>query len=141
MGKYFFHQKYPLLSSDLKNVVTKDFSMQPFANFLQIRCYCKFLDNHKKDMSWRYLLESLFNACFNKVTILMACNFIKKETTPQKKAPVFSCGCLKSLKKTFYATPLVAASETEMWMRMMRFLKDRTSSIFSDLYEMKRLNK
>ena len=94
MGKYFFHQKYPLLSSDLKNVVTKDFSMQPFANFLQIRCYCKFLDNHKKDMSWRYLLESLFNACFNKVTILMACNFIKKETTPQKNV-------LKVWKKLF----------------------------------------
>ena len=64
---------------------------------------------------------------------------LKKRPPPKKKTPVFSCGCLKSLKKTFYATPLVAASEIEMWM--IRFLKDRTSSIFSDLYEMKRLNK
>ena len=54
------------------------------------------------------MLESLFNPCFNKVTGLMACNFIKKETPIQ----VFSCECLKMFeKKTFYGTSPVAASE------------------------------
>ena len=33
-------------------------------------------------------------------------NFIKKETPTQ----VFSCECLKMFEKTFYGTPLVAAS-------------------------------
>ena len=41
--------------------------------------------------------ESLFNPCFNKVTGLMACNFIKKETPTQ----VFSCECLKMFEKNF----------------------------------------
>ena len=55
-GEHFFHQKFPLLSSDLKNVLTKDFPMQPFANVLQIRCYCKFPDNHKKYLCWSLFL-------------------------------------------------------------------------------------
>ena len=91
--EHFFHQKFPLLSCDLKNALTKDFPMQPFANVLQISCYCKFPDNHKKYLCW----ESLFNPCFNKVTGLMAWNFIKKETPTQ----VFSCECLKMFEKYF----------------------------------------
>ena len=77
---FLFHQKFPLLSSNLKNVLTKHFpKMQLSANTLQNRCHYKFLNIHKK----RSVLESLFN----KVTGLMACSFIKKETPAQ----VFSC--------------------------------------------------
>ena len=101
-GEHCFHQKFPLLSSDLKNVYTKDFPMHLFANVLQIRCYCKFPDNHKK-----YVLESLFNPCFNKVTGLMVWNFIKKETPSQ----VLSCEYLKMFEKTFCGTPPVATSK------------------------------
>ena len=46
-----FHQKFTLLSYDLKNVLTKQFpkmQKQPFANILQNRCYFKFPDIHKK---------------------------------------------------------------------------------------------
>ena len=53
-----------------------------------------------------YLLEYLFNPCFNKVTGLRACNFIKKETPTQ----VFSCVYLKMFQKNIYETPPVAAS-------------------------------
>ena len=74
------HQKFFLLSSGLKFVLTKHFpKMQPFANVLQSRCFYKFPDIHKKIS----VLESLFN----KVTGLMACTFLKKETPVQ----VFSC--------------------------------------------------
>ena len=55
-GEHFFHQKFPLLSSDLKNVLTKDFPVQPFPNVLQIRCYCKFPDNHKEYLCWSLLI-------------------------------------------------------------------------------------
>ena len=86
----FFHQKFPLLSSDLKNVPKKDFPMQLFANVLQIRCYCKFPDNHKKYLCWsRFLIRVLIK--------LQDCNFIKKETPTQ----VFSCECLKMFVKNF----------------------------------------
>ena len=52
----------------------------------------------------KYVLESLFN----KVTGLMACNFIKKETPTQ----VFSCEYHKMFENSFfYGTPPVAASE------------------------------
>ena len=45
---------------------------------------------------------------FNKVTGLMACNFIKKETPTQ----VFSCEYHKMLEKSlFHGAPPVAASE------------------------------
>ena len=74
--------------------------MQPFANVLQNRSSYKFSDIRKK-MS---MLESLFN----KVTGLMACNFIKKETPTQ----VFSCEYHKMIENSFfYGTPPVAASE------------------------------
>ena len=66
---FLFYQKFPLLSSDLKIVLTKHFpKFQLLANVLQNRLSNKFSDISKK-MS---VLESLFN----KVTELMACNFI-----------------------------------------------------------------
>ena len=55
-GEHFFHQKFSLLSSDLKKFLAKDFPMQPFANVLQITCYCKFLDNQKKYLFWGLFL-------------------------------------------------------------------------------------
>ena len=71
--------KVPLLSSDLKNVFTKHFpKKQPFVNALQIRCYYKFPNIHKKISVLEYI--------FNKVRRLMTCNFTKKETT----TPAFS---------------------------------------------------
>ena len=74
--------------------------MQPSANVLQSRCYYKFPDINKKI----FVLESLFN----KVTGLMARNFIKKE----KPTQVFSCEYHKMFEKSFfYETPPVAASE------------------------------
>ena len=74
--------------------------MQPFANVLQNRSSYKFFDICKKIS----VLESLFN----KVTGLMACNFIKKETPTQ----VFSCEYHKMFENSFfYGTPPVAASE------------------------------
>ena len=69
---FLFHQTFPLLSSDLKNMLTKYFlKMQPFANVLQNRCSNKFPDIHKK--------ISVLKSFFKKVTGLMAGNFIKKE--------------------------------------------------------------
>ena len=64
--------------------------MQPFANFLQNRCYHKFPDIHK-EMS---LLESLFN----KVTGLIICNFTRKETPTL----MFSCEYHKMFQKSFF---------------------------------------
>ena len=75
--------------------------MEPFANVLQNRCYHKFPDIHKKIS----VLESLFN----KVTGLVSCNFIKKETPAQ----VFSSKYHEMFEKSFlYGTPRVAASES-----------------------------
>ena len=56
-GEHFFHQRFLVLRSDLKNVLTKDFPMKPFANVLQIRCYCKFPDNHRKYRCWSLFLS------------------------------------------------------------------------------------
>ena len=98
---FLFHQKFPLLRSDLKNVLTKQFpEMEPFADVLQNRCYHKFPNIHKKISA----LESFFN----KVTVLVSCNFIKKEIPAQ----LFSLKYLKMFKKSFLCeTPRVAASE------------------------------
>ena len=91
---------FPLLSSALKNVLTKCFTkVYPFTNVLQNRCSYKFPDIHKKIS----VLESLFN----KVTGLMVCNFIEKEIPTQ----VLSCEYHKMFGKLFYWAPLVAASE------------------------------
>ena len=89
---FLFHQKFPLLSYDLKNVLTKQFpkmQKQPFANVLQNRCSYKFPEIHEK-MS---MLKSLFNT----VRRLKACNFNKKETPTQ----MFSCKYKKILRITF----------------------------------------
>ena len=87
---FLFHQKFPLLISDVKNVLTKHFpKMQPFASALQNRCCYKFPIFTRK-----YVLESLFN----KVTGLIACNFIKKETPTQ----VFPCEYHKMFENSFF---------------------------------------
>ena len=54
--EHCFQQKFPFLSSELKNVLTKDFPMQLFTNVLQIRCYCRFPNNHKKYLCWSLFL-------------------------------------------------------------------------------------
>ena len=80
------------------------------------------------------MLESLFNPCFNKVTGLMTCNFIKKETPTQ----VFSCECLKIFeKKTFYGTPPVAASEIG-FEEFLRIFKGGLT--WNNLYDLTNLN-
>ena len=57
--------------SDLKNVLTKHFpTMQPFANVLQNSSSYKFSDIRK--------IISVLESLLDKVTRLMACNFIKK---------------------------------------------------------------
>ena len=74
--------------------------MQSFVNVLQNRPSYKFPDICKK--------ISVLESFFNKVTGLMACNFIKKETSTQ----VFSCEYHKMFENSFfYGTPPVAASE------------------------------
>ena len=71
-----------------------------FKGRLQNRCYYKFPDIYKK--------ISVLESPFSKVTGLMACNFIKKETPAQ----VLSCEYHKMLEKSlFYGIPPVAASE------------------------------
>ena len=98
----FVHQKFPLLRCDLKSVLTKDFPMQPFANVLQIRSYCKFPDNHKK-----YLCRSLFLIhALIKLQDWWPATLLRKR--PQHIC--FTVNVFKCLKKT-YATPPVAASE------------------------------
>ena len=88
----FFHQKFPLLSSDLKNVLTKDFPMQPFVNILQIRCCCKFLDNHKKYLCWSLFLIYVLM----KLQDWWPATLLKETPTP-----VFSCECLQIFEKDF----------------------------------------
>ena len=78
---FLFHQKFPSLSYDPKNVFTKQ-----FPNVLQNRCSYIFPDIHKKiSFAWR------------------PATLIKIETPTQ----VFSC----EYHKFFYGTPPVVASE------------------------------
>ena len=128
-GEHFFHQKFPLLSSDLKNVLTKDFPMQPFANVLQIRCYCKFPDNHKKYLCWSlFLIHALI-----KLQDWWPATLLKKR--PQHRC--FPVNVLKCLKKTFYGTPPVAASENgfEEFLRI-----SKGGLTWNDLYDLTNLN-
>ena len=121
-GEHLFHQKFPLLSSDLENLLTKDFPMQLFANVLQIRRYCKFPDNHKKYMLW-----SLFFNPWWPATLL-------------KKRPKHRCfpvNILKCLKKTFCGTPPVAASENG-FEKFLRISKGGLTR--NDLYDLTDLN-
>ena len=88
---FSFYQKCPLLSYDLKNVLTKQFpkmQKQPFTNVLQNRCSYKFP-------------KSLFNA----VRDLKTCNFNKKETPTTQ---VFSCEYHKIFKNSFFMEDLQA---------------------------------
>ena len=102
-AEHFFHQKFPLLSYDLKNVLTKDSLMQPFANVLQIRCYCKFPDNHKNYLCWGlFLIHALI-----KLQGWWSATLLKKR--PQHRC--FPVNGLKCLKETFCGTTSVAASE------------------------------
>ena len=111
-GEHFFHQKFPLLSSDLKNVFTKDFPMQPFTNVLQIRCYCKFSDNHKKYLCWsRFLIHVLIKLKDWWPTTLL------KETP----TPVFFNECLKIFEKTFFMEHL-------WWLLLRMDLKNTLES-------------
>ena len=75
--------------SDLKNVLTKQFpTMQPFG-VLQNRSSYKFPDIRK--------VTSVLESLFNKITRLMAYNFIKKQTPAQ----VFSCRYHKMFENGF----------------------------------------
>ena len=76
------------------------------------------------------MLESLFNPCFNKVTGLMACNFIKKETPSQ----VFSCECLKMFEENI----LWSTSSGCFWEWFWRISKGRLT--WNDLYDLTNLN-
>ena len=128
-GEHFFHQKLPLLGSDLKNVLMKDFSMQLFTNVLQIRCYYKFPDNEK-------------NICFENFFLIHI--LIKLQdwwpATLFKKRPqhrYFPMNGLKCLKKTFYGTPPVAASENS-FEELLRISKGGLT--LNDLYDLTNLN-
>ena len=79
------------------------------------------------------MLESLFNPCFNKVTGLMAATLLKKR--PQRKC--FPVNVLKCLKKTFYGTPPVAASENG-FEEFLRISKGGVTR--NDLYDLTNLN-
>ena len=128
-GEQFFHQKFPLLSSDLKNVLAKDFPMQPFANVLQIRRYCKFPNNHKKYLCWTFfLIHALV-----KLQDWWPATLLKKRL--QRRC--FPVNVLKCLKNTFYGTPLVAASENgfEKFVRI-----SKGGLIWNDLYNLTNLN-
>ena len=63
----------------------------------------------------------------------MACNFIKKETPAQ----VFPVNVLKCLKKKFYGTPPVAASENG-FEEFLRISKGGVTR--NDLYDLTNLN-
>ena len=79
------------------------------------------------------MLESLFTPCFHKVTGLMACNFIKKRSQHR----CFPVNVLKCLKKTFYGTPPVAASENG-FEELLKISKG--GFIWNDLYDLTNLN-
>ena len=111
------------------NVLTKDFPMQLFANVLQIRCYCKFPNNHKKYLCWSlFLIHALI-----KLQDWWPATLLKKR--PQHRC--FPVNVLKCLKKTFYGTPPVAASENgfEEFLRI-----SKGGLTWNDLYDLTNLN-
>ena len=79
------------------------------------------------------MLESLFNPCFNKVTGLMACKFIRKRSQHR----CFHVTVLKCLKKTFYGTPPVATSENG-FEEILRISKGGLT--WNNLYDLTNLN-
>ena len=124
-----FSSKVPFANFDLKNVLTKDFPMQLFANILQMKCYCKFPDNRKNYQCW----------CLFLIHVL-----IKLQdwwpTTLLKKRPQHRCfpvNILKCLKKTFYETPPVAASENGFAEFLWISKGDLT---WNDLYDLTNLS-
>ena len=123
-GEQFFHKKFPLLSSDLKNVLAKDFPMQPFANVLQIRRYCKFPNNHKKYLYWRFfLIHALI-----KLQDWWPATLLKK----RPKHRCFRVNVLKCLKK-----PPVAASKNS-FEEFLRISKGGLTG--NNLYDLTNLN-
>ena len=88
---FLFHQKFPLLSSDLKNVLRNIFQKcSGLQMFFKEGVIINFLIFTRK-----YLCLGHF---FHTVTGLMACNFIKKESPTQ----MFSCEYHKMFAKTFF---------------------------------------
>ena len=125
-GENFFQQKFLLLSSDLKDVLTKDFPMQPFANVLQIRCHCKFPDNHKKYLCWSlFLIHVLI-----KLQDWWPATLFKKR--PQHWC--FPVNVLKCLKKNF----LWNTSGGCFWEWFWRISKG--SLTWNDLYDLPNLS-
>ena len=99
--------------------------MQPFANVLQIRCYCKLSDNHDNH---NFLIHVLM-----KLQDLRPATLLNKR--PQHRC--FPVNFLKCLKKTFYVTPPVAASENgfEEFLRI-----SKGGLTWNDLYDLTNLN-
>ena len=94
---FLFHQKFHLLSYDLKNVLTKQFpkiQKHPFVNIFQNRCSYKFPDIHQK--------ISVLKPLFNTVRGLKSCNFNKRETPQQ----VLSCEYHQICKNSFFMEQL-----------------------------------
>ena len=57
---FLFHQKFPLLSSDLKNVLTKHFpKMKPIVMFFKIGVIINFLIFTRKYLCWSLFLIKL----------------------------------------------------------------------------------
>ena len=91
-----------------------------------VNYFCKKNLNHRKQLPRGVLLNfakfTVKRLCqslpFNKIAGLrpQACNFIKRETLAQ----VFSCEFCEISKNTvFYRTPLMAASESYMFKRVL----------------------
>ena len=89
---FLFHQKFPLLSYDLKNVLTKQFpkmQKQLFGSVSQNRCHYKFPNIHKK--------ISVLKSLCDTVRGLKAATLIKKR--PQHKC--FPVNITKFLRMAF----------------------------------------
>ena len=122
-GEHFFHENFTY------NVLTKDFPMQSFANVLQTRCYCKFLNNHKKYLCWSLFL----------IHILIKLQDWWPATLFEKRPQhwYFPVNVLKCLQKTFYGTPPVAASENS-FEELLRISKGGLT--LNDFYDLTNLN-
>ena len=66
----------------LQNLISRKslppFQKQPFADVIQSRCSKKLCNIHRKTPAMECLLIKLPALSFNKVSLLQACNFIKK---------------------------------------------------------------
>ena len=82
---FLFHQKFPLLSYDLKNVLTKQFPKMPKQPFAS-KCSSKFPDIHKK--------ISVLKSLFNTVRGLRPATLIK-ERPRHRRFPVNITKCLR----------------------------------------------